>query len=97
MDSPSPGAAAWARCFSLAWVGLLPHRWLYRAVHRLDTEALDYFTALHCLRILVWSDERERATDGAANPWSSARARALVASRFQRITGIELAVPGTPE
>ena len=76
-----------------AWLALLPHRWLYRLFRSLDTGALDYYTALHCLRILTWSYERERAADGAPNPWNSERARALVAVRFARITGIELEMP----
>jgi hypothetical protein len=77
----------------VVWIVLLPHRWLYRLFRRLDTEALDYYTAFHCLRILIWSYARERAADGAPNPWNSGRARALVAGRFARITGVEIKIP----
>jgi aminoglycoside phosphotransferase (APT) family kinase protein len=71
---------------------LLPHRWLYRVFGRLDSEALDYYTAFHCMRILIWSYERE-AADGSQNPWSSRRARTAVASRFANITRVELEMP----
>ena len=77
----------------LVWLALLPHRWLYRLFRGLDTAVLDYFTAFHCMRILIWSYERQRADAGAPNPWSSQRARALVARRFARITGVELEMP----
>ena len=77
----------------VTWAALCPHRWLYRLVRRLDAGDLEYFTAFHCLRILVWSYVRERAAGGASNPWSSKRARAVVAGRFARITSIELVLP----
>ncbi len=73
-----------------AWIGMRPHCWLYRRFGSLDTKALDYYTAFHCMRILAWSHEQEAAADGAANLWSSPRARALVTSRFARITGVDL-------
>ena len=77
----------------LVWLAVLPHRWLYRLFRSLDTEALDYYTAFHCLRILIWSYARQRAADGAPNPWTSERARTLVAGRFADITGVDLELP----
>lgn len=81
----------------LVWTALLPHRWLYRLFNPLDSAALDYYTAFHCLRILTWSVESERSANRGANPWNSRRARALIAGRFERITGVELEMPEPPE
>lgn len=74
----------------LLWLATAAHLGAYGIFRRLDRRLLDYYTALHCLRILVWSHERERAEPGAPTPWNSARARAAVARRFARITGVEL-------
>lgn len=77
----------------LVWIALFPHRWLYRLVHGLDGNVLDYYTAFHCLRVILWSTEQERASGGAPNPWNSKRARALITSRFARLTGVRLDTP----
>ncbi len=77
----------------IVWIAVLPHRWLYRLFRSPDIKALDYYTAYHCLRILVWSYARQHAADGAPNPWTSKRARTLVAARFAHITGVELELP----
>ena len=66
---------------------------LIRVEINLDSGVLDYYAAFHCLRVVLWSNEQERAVGGASNPWSSKRARALIASRFARISGVELETP----
>jgi len=75
----------------VVWATLLPHRWLYRVFGSLDHQTLDYYTAFHCLRILIWSYEHVGPTD-TATPWSQGSVRAIVAARFARISGVEIEV-----
>jgi len=77
----------------LVWLALAPHRWLYGAFTRLDPGALRYFTAFHCLRMLVWSFQRERSDGGGPNAWNSARTRSVLCRRFERSTGVKLGLP----
>jgi aminoglycoside phosphotransferase (APT) family kinase protein len=72
----------------------------YERLRPLDPSLLGYGDAFRCFRTLLWTAVRRMAVAGAVvgepgpNPYDNSVSEGKICSRFERLTGIKLSIPG---